>query len=132
MNVYRGALTEAFFKSSKLAFFPASRGEARYIQKRLFELGAAWVNTGRTISSVDGCVDFGILSDKGTLYTFADDTMTKAIVCDVRCLSPHSLPSDSLLEERLAALEKQVGELNALLKPATLGKSGLVVKKGAS
>ncbi len=115
-------LTPEFLKASTVAFFPASAGEARYIQSRLFALGARWVNSGRGYVDAEPCLRLGMVVSKGIIYTFAEDSDTHAIVCDVRNLSDHLDAPSLALQQRVDALEKQVAQLSESLTPRALVK----------
>lgn len=117
-----GILTREFIKANTIAFFPASEGEAKYIQKRLFALGASWVNSGTSLHSGAACVSGGIVCIKGTIYNFGDNDTRQAIICDVRALSPFVDAATLTLEARVKELEQQVAELTQSLKPTTLLK----------
>lgn len=125
-----GILTREFIKANTIAFFPASEGEAKYIQKRLFALGASWVNNGATVYSGAVCVRDGMLCVNGTMYTFSEDSTRQAIICDVRALSPFVDAATLTLEARVKELEQQVDTLTQALKPTTLIKPLAIGKKG--
>lgn len=110
-------LTAAFMKENIVAFFPASKGEAVYIQQRLVTMGIRWQD-GSKICAPQELVDRGLIVYKGVMYTGNADIYNEYVVAGVRDLSPCV---ESALEQRLRELEAQVAGLQEQLTPRTLG-----------
>ena len=125
-------LTAEFLKAATIIFFPATHGESKYIQKRLFALGATWAYRGKNLNGDDDCLSNGIIVKQGTIYTIKDSYDSMGIVCDVRVLSDHVDAPSVAMQRRIDALEKEIAELKATVKPATLAKPVLGGKGAAS
>ena len=127
-------LTREFLKTNTVAFFPASAGEALYIQQRLNALGISWVTGEKQHGNNESTLKLGIIVHRGQMYLNSEDADNSYIVASVRDLSPHIDAPTAALEARIAQLEKQVADLAAALKPSKLEKpaSGLVSLKPES
>lgn len=117
-------LTKKFLCENRVAFFPASMGEAKYIQKRLFALGLGWIDNGKTLYDGDACVSSGIVVDGGKIYTLGISDDRAFIVATVADLSATFNPQAG----KIAALEQKVEKLAALLEPKASTKLGVTRK----
>lgn len=127
-----GALSKEFFKTQQIAFFPASAGEAIYIQQRLAAMGLRWKSGAKMLTQTDEIIKNGLVLQNGIMFTGNAEIPNEYIVCDVRALSPFVDMSSMLLEKRIAELEQQVAELTQALKPSKLSKpAGASAKKAA-
>lgn len=61
-------LTKSFCEKNRLHFLPLSKGEARYIQRRLLDYGFYWSGGNRNVKNVQECVDNGITLAGGIIY----------------------------------------------------------------
>lgn len=129
-----GKLTKEFLKANQVVFFPASNGEAIYVQQRLVKMGIRWKSGADVEVDCKNILKFGLIVQRGTMYIGNQDVFNEYIVCDVRALSSHFDTQTAELTQRIAALETQVAELTATLKPKVLGKLSAsandAVKKG--
>lgn len=61
------SLTKTFFRLNNVSFFPKTKAEAAYIQRRLFDMGIFW-RTGDNVQNLDECVAHGISVMKGRVF----------------------------------------------------------------
>lgn len=109
-------LTAEFLKKNTVAFFPASAGEALYLQQRLASMGMRW-NGGGAVYTPEKVVALGLIVQRGTMFTGAADVFQEYIVADVRQVSKHVDTGMQALEDRIAALEAEVAALRLQLEP---------------
>lgn len=124
-------LTKEFFKTRQIAFFPATAGEAIYIQQRLAEMGLRWKSGTAVVTECDDIIKRGLVLQNGKMFIGNADIRNEYIVCDVRALSPYIDMPTLALEQRVAELEQQVAELTQALKPTKLSKPATAAAKPA-
>lgn len=115
-------LDRSFFQENTVAFFPASMGEAVYVQQRLNAMGIVWKHGAKLIENPALILRHGLVIQGGKMYLGADSIPNKYIVCDTRALSPHIDAPLLALEQRVAALEAEIKRLTDPLPPRDIAK----------
>lgn len=108
-------LTVEMLKTKNIAFFPASEGEARQIQKILLRFGLRWKNGETEICNTAACVSHGIALINGTIYTHGDADNRQYMLATLQNLMP---AVDDVRDLRLAALEKEIAALKTEMTSA--------------
>lgn len=123
-------LTREFLRANSVVFFPASEGEAIYIQQRLGAMGIRWVDGARMLENPDLAVRRGLIVDEGKMFVGNEDVSREYIIASVRDLSDHVDAPMAQLEARISALEDRLDRVLALLSPQDDMRLRLAPKKG--
>lgn len=117
-------LTLDMLRTKNIAFFPASEGEARQIQKILLRFGLRWKSGAAEITNTAACVSHGIALIDGVIYTHGDGDNRQYMLATLQNLMP---AVDDMRDLRLAALEKEIAALKGEVTAAprlSLGRTG--------
>lgn len=110
-------LTLEFLRAQAVVFFPASEGEAIYIQQRLGAMGIRWVDGARMLENPGVAVRCGLIVDRGKMFVGNEEVAREYIVASVRDLSEHIDAPLAQLEARVKMLEHKLDRVLALLSP---------------
>ncbi len=116
-------IDRSFFEKNMVAFFPASIGEAVYIQQRLNALGIKWRGGDRLLTHPESILRYGLVVQKGVMFIGSDTVANDYIVGDARMLSPWVDPRVEELQTEIRALKAEVKSLRELFEPPSIKKN---------
>ena len=116
-------IDRSFFEKNTVAFFPASVGEAVYIQQRLNALGITWRGGDRLLNTPEAILRQGLVVQKACMFIGNATVNNVYIIGDARMLSPWVDPRVEALQAEVRELKAEVKSLRELFEPPAIKKN---------
>ncbi len=111
-------ITKEFCQGRTILFYPATPGEAEFIQRKVFAMGFSWAdkNMRNTIGYGDACTRYGMTLIDGKLGLFPDKKASKiGLVCASNQFDEEYRPDMELLKEQFAQFAARQEEMSRKL-----------------